>query len=242
MNLLAIETSTTACSAALMTAIRRTGARVDSGSVEVRERFEIAPRRHAELILPMVESLLADAGLRPASLDAVAFARGPGAFTGLRIAAGVAQGIAFAADLPVVPVSTLAALAYGAMTGKDAERVLAGLDARMNEVYWGAYRRDRESGVSLQDEERVCPAQEVPVPPGSGWFGAGNAWDTYESALRARLGAALSDWERGWHPRARDVAWLGLCGYRNGEAVPPDSALPVYLRDRVAVKPTRRRS
>lgn len=232
MRLLAIETSTVACSAALLIA-RPDAAESTEG---IRERFEVAPQRHAELILPMVESLMAEAGVKAIDLDAVAFGRGPGAFTGLRIAAGVVQGIAFAADLPVVPVSTLAALAHGAVGAQGVERVLAGLDARMGEVYWAEYRRDAEQGVRLHGEERVCPPGEVPLPGGEDWYGAGSAWAGYEQELRARLGAAVSRWDGDRHPRASDVAQLGSYGYRRGEAVPPEAALPVYLRDQVAKK------
>src|SRR3569833_3307602 len=128
MKLLAIDTATEACSAALY---------LDGA---VNKRYVLAPREHALLILPMIDELLRDANLSPLELDAVAFGRGPGAFTGLRIAAGVAQGIAYGADLPVVPVSSLAALAQGCYRERGVTRVLATIDARIGEVYWGAYR------------------------------------------------------------------------------------------------------
>jgi tRNA threonylcarbamoyladenosine biosynthesis protein TsaB len=127
MKLLALDTATEACSAAVW---------VDG---TVLERYELAPRRHAALILPMIEAVLAEANLSPLQLDAIAFGRGPGAFTGVRIAVGIAQGIAFAADLPVIPISTLAALALGAAQETGYSRIAAALDARMGEVYWGVY-------------------------------------------------------------------------------------------------------
>ncbi|MGB5065729.1 MAG: tRNA (adenosine(37)-N6)-threonylcarbamoyltransferase complex dimerization subunit type 1 TsaB, partial [Candidatus Competibacter sp.] len=143
MKLLALDTATDACSAAVW---------VDG---VVHERYELAPRRHAALILPMIEAVLAEAGLRPAQLDAVAFGRGPGAFTGVRIAVGIAQGIAFAADLPVVPVSTLAALALGVGRETGHARLAVALDARMSEVYWGTYVVTADD-AELLGEERVC--------------------------------------------------------------------------------------
>ena len=123
MKLLALDTATEACSAAVL------------ADGEVLERYELAPRRHAALILPMIESVLAEAGLEISQLDAIAVGRGPGAFTGVRIAIGIAQGIAFAADLPVALVSTLAALALGTARDTGATRIAAALDARMGEIY-----------------------------------------------------------------------------------------------------------
>ena len=125
MKILALDTSTEACSAALL---------IDT---EIHQRYEVAPREHGALILPMIETLLSEAGCAPTQLDALAFGRGPGAFVGVRIATGVAQGIAFAADLPVIPVSSLAAMAQSVEHGN----VYSAIDARMNEVYWGAYRK-----------------------------------------------------------------------------------------------------
>ena len=152
MKLLALDTATEACSAALL---------VDDAIIE---RYELAPRRHAALILPMIEAVLAEAGIGVAQLDALAFGCGPGAFTGLRIAAGVAQGIALAGGLPVVPVSTLAAIACHAVARYGVERVAAAIDARMGEVYWGTYRAARDGGVVLMGAERVCSPALATVP------------------------------------------------------------------------------
>lgn len=222
MKLLAIETSTVACSAALY------------DGVEVRERFEIAPREHAELLLPMIDTLLAEAGWARTQIEVVAFGRGPGAFTGLRIAASVAQGIALGLAVPVVPVSTLAALAHGAMRDGCGTRVLAAMDARMNEVYWGIYGDDDAGRPVLWGEERVCGAAAAPLPKCPGWFGAGDGWTAYGEVLRPRLGARLAGWDGGRYPHARDVAALAAPIYKEGGALPPEQALPVYLRDNVA--------
>lgn len=220
MRLLALDTSTDACSAALW---------LDG---ELRERFMLAPRGHADHILAMVESLLAEAGLRLKDLDALAFGRGPGAFTGVRIATGVVQGLAFGAGLPVVPVSSLAALAQPA----PADRVLAAIDARMDEVYWGVYQRDAGGIVRLVGDERVCPHQQAPVPEGTGWTGIGSGWDRYSTTLLTRLGQAVAGWKPDCYPHAIDVAVLGADRYRQGLAVAPGLALPVYLRDEVVRK------
>ncbi len=222
-TLLAIETSSAACSAALL---------IDT---VVTERYRLAPREHAELILRMVDELMGAAGLAPAELDAVAFARGPGAFTGVRIAASVAQGIAFGADRPVIPVSTLAALAQDAMDQHGADKVLAALDARMGEVYWGAYESGEDGLATPLGEERVCAPDQVPLPAeaGSRWWGAGSGWDAHGSALAARLGSWLSSTDPEAQPRARAVARLAAALWRRGECRAAEEALPVYLRDQV---------
>lgn len=225
LRLLAIETATEACSVALY----------QDGDVQ--ERFEIAPRRHAALVLPWVEALLADAGIAPAQLDAIAFGRGPGSFTGLRIAAGVTQGLAFAVDIPVVPVSTLVALAYGAHVASGKTNILAALDARMKEVYWGAYRFDDSTHATLVGEEYVRAPDAVPLPGNGEWFGAGSGWQSYGDILSARCGVPETDCLPDWLPHAADMAQLAAGLYLAGEAIPPEQAAPVYLRDNVADKP-----
>jgi tRNA threonylcarbamoyladenosine biosynthesis protein TsaB len=220
MKLLAFDTATEACTAAVW---------LDGN---VRERFELGTR-HAERLLPMVDELLAESGLTLAGLDAVAFGRGPGSFTGLRIGAGIAQGLAFGADLPVIPISSLAALAQGV----DGPRILAAFDARMQQVYWGAFVRGGDGLIGPADNERVCGPADVPLPEGQGWTGAGSGWDQYSEALRSRLGGRLSDWRPQTHPHARDLAVLAAAAFDRGRAVPAEQALPVYLRDNVAIKP-----
>ncbi len=221
MKLLALETATEACSAAVW---------VDGA---VLERYELAPRRHAALILPMVDSVLAEAGLEVAQLDAIAFGRGPGAFTGVRIAVGIAQGIAFAADLPVVPVSTLAVLALGAARETGHARIAAALDARMGEVYWGCYAASGADAEPL-GEERVGGPAAVAAPPGE-WFGAGSGWLAYGATLSGQL--AISGWLGECYPRAGDVARLAADPRRRGDWVDAERALPVYLRNQVVAKP-----
>lgn len=219
MKLLALDTATEACTAALW---------LDG---EVLERFE-SGGQHSERILPMVDALLAEAGLVPTQLDALAFGRGPGSFTGLRIGAGVVQGLAFGAGLPVVPVSSLAALAQG----QDAVKVLAAFDARMQQVYWGVYVRNARGLMEVQGAEGVSTPLLIPVPEGAGWHGAGPGWDAYHVDLRQRLGSSLTGWQPHCFPRARHVAELGAAALRAGHAVAPEEALPVYIRNDVAIR------
>jgi len=221
LRLLAIDTTEEHCSAALL---------VDGA---VASRCERAPRRHTELILPMMDGLLAEAGLGLGQLDALAFARGPGAFTGLRIASSVIQGAALGADLPVVPVSSLQVLAQGAQRRHAADRVLSALDARMGEVYWGAFARDAAGLMRGVIDETVCVPSEVPLPDTGTWVGAGSGWSSYVADLLRRCdvrpplhAAAFCE--------AHDVAWLAAVLLEEGAAVPAEQALPTYLRDQVA--------
>ncbi|HUO82066.1 MAG TPA: tRNA (adenosine(37)-N6)-threonylcarbamoyltransferase complex dimerization subunit type 1 TsaB [Gammaproteobacteria bacterium] len=221
MKLLAIDTATDACSAALL---------IDR---DLRERSVLAPREHARLILPMIESLLDEAGMALVALDALAFGRGPGSFTGLRIAAGIVQGLALGADLPVVAVSDLAALAQGAMRRHGWPAVLAALDARMGEVYWGGYVHDEAGWAVPATAEAVSPPQAVRAGRGPDWHGAGPGWAVHGPALAAALGREVPH-DAGCLPQASDVARLAVRDFARGAAVAADEALPVYLRDRVA--------
>ncbi len=191
--------------------------------------------QHSRMILPMVGDLLSEAGLSLRQLDALAFGRGPGLFTGLRIGTGVAQGLAFGADLPVVPVSSLAATAQG----QDAVKVLAAFDARMHQVYWGAFTKNEAGLVELQGEELVVDPNRVPVPHGEGWLGAGCGWDQYHEILRQRLGGGVSRWHPRVFPHACDIVTLALQLFEDGKFVSPEQAQPVYLRDEVAARRSR---
>ena len=222
-TLLAIETATPACSAALS---------VDG---EVTERYALAPRQHAALMLPMIESLLLEAGLTVRQLDAIAFGRGPGSFTGVRIAASLVQGIAFAADLPVVPVSTLAALALGGMHESRMTRVIAAMDARKSEVYHGCYTRTRGDLITLQGSESVCSPDAIPDYGQQDWVGVGSGWGAYGEVMMQRLGEQVVRLLPDLEPRAADVARLGLHEFNQGVRLNADEAVPVYLRNNVAV-------
>jgi tRNA threonylcarbamoyladenosine biosynthesis protein TsaB len=217
MKLLAFETATEACSVALW---------IDG---DVRERFEVAPRRHAELALPWAEALLADAGVAKSQLDAIAVGRGPGAFTGVRLAIAIAQGIALALDRPIVGVSTLAALAMQGQGG----RILAAIDARMGEVYLGAFER-RSDGMHLLGHELVAKPDSAAFPDGS-WSGVGTGFAAGEDALRHRLQGRLVWLDASALPHAADVARLGAAAFARGEALAAERVEPAYLRDNVAL-------
>lgn len=221
MNLLALETSTEGCSVALLA----------DGAVH--SRSEVAPRRHAELLLPMCEGVLADAGLRRSQLDAIAVGRGPGAFTGVRLAISAAQGIALALDIPVVPVSSLAALALEAPA--DAGSILAVIDARMGEIYAGVFRRGDDDLVHELAAETVGPADALQVPPGRRWDIVGTGWDTHADAIRSRLDAPPRSARGLCYPQATSIARLAAPRFASGHGLAPEQALPVYLRDKVAL-------
>ncbi len=223
MKILALETATEACSAAL---------NIDG---EIRARFEIAPRGHSALILPMLKSLLTEADISLQQVDALAFGRGPGAFTGVRIGVGVAQGVAFGADLPVLPISTLAALAQAT----DAMQVLAAIDARMDEVYWGVYRRAKNGLMRLQGEECVIAPDMAPAVNGGDWLGAGSGWGVYGDRLRVRHAGQMAGVAMDVLPHAAAVSRLAVAAFAAGEAVGAEQALPVYLRDTVTWKKIR---
>jgi len=224
MKLLAIDTTEAACSAALL---------IDN---QISERFDVVPRRHSELILPMIDGLLNEAGIKPTDLDALAFARGPGSFTGVRIATAVAQGIATATGVPVVAVSSLLALAQGCVREQQQDKVLAGFDARMNEVYWAACDVDDQGLARLVDEEQVCAPDAVPLPSGDGWLAVGSAWEGYPDALHVRLQGHIKEVDAEAMVHAQDVAQLAAREFAAGRAVSAEHALPVYLRDQVAKK------
>jgi tRNA threonylcarbamoyladenosine biosynthesis protein TsaB len=221
LRVLAIDTSTEACSAALLWS-----------DGEVRQRFVVTERGHADLILPMIDELLVEAGCRLKDLDGLAFGRGPGGFTGLRIAAGVIQGLAYGAGLRVAPVSSLAAVAF--LTSSPSPGVLVCNDARMNEVYWGCFRFDPDDpGVPIVlAPEAVGPEDRVQPVPAVTHF-AGNGIARYP-ALQDRLESAGLSYHPGVYPRADAIARLGERMLQRGDGVEAAEALPVYIRDDVA--------
>ncbi len=219
MNLLAIETATEACSVAIW---------VDG---QVRERFEIAPRRHTELVLPWAEALLAEAGIKRAQLDAIAVGRGPGAFTGVRLAIGIAQGIALALNRPVIAVSSLAALALRA---NAPGRCLAAIDARMGEVYLGAFECDADGARALAPEAVIKP-ELAQIPEGNGWHAVGTGFAAVDGALQLRLQGRLLGLDASALPHAGDVVRLAAQAFARGEGQAPERIEPAYLRNDVAL-------
>lgn len=229
MKILALDAATEACSAALY------------HDGEVRERFEIAPRRHAELLLPMARDLLAGGGWQLKDLDAFAFGRGPGAFTGVRIAVGLIQGLAYGAGLPVAPVSDLAAQALRCAREQGAGKVLCLQDARMGEIYWAAFDCRNPALPAALGPERVSEPSALPVADfDAEWHGAGNGWVAHETAL-ASLAARLRGVGDVTHPHAGDIARLAAGMVERGETVDAIAATPSYVRDEVARKPEQRR-
>ncbi len=213
MNLLALETSTRHLSVALWR----------DGAVSVRGAESVTGG--SALVLPWVDELLAAAGIAMADIDAVAFGAGPGSFTGLRLACGVAQGLACGLDRPALGVSTLAALALAS----GEARVFACLDARMNEVYYAAYEVKGTTVDEIQ-APRVAPPEMVALPPGAGWVGCGDGYASYAAALPApsRLRADV-------HPTAAAIAELAAPRLAHGEGVDAALAMPLYVRDKVAL-------
>ena len=224
MKLLAVETATEACSAALY---------IDG---EITERFSLTANEHTKLILPMIDTLMSEAGLLPQQLDALAFGCGPGSFTGVRIATGVIQGIAFGADLPVVPISTLAAIAQDYFDSNDnmeQHTAFTAMDARMGEIFWGIYNRNEQGYATLIGKEVVTLADDIVFPDLTG-IGLGSGWGVYEEKLMLRLAGKVKHYEVDIRPRARAIARLGARGFELGLAVEVELAMPVYLRDKVA--------
>ncbi|MEI8299343.1 MAG: tRNA (adenosine(37)-N6)-threonylcarbamoyltransferase complex dimerization subunit type 1 TsaB [Pseudomonadota bacterium] len=233
MKLLAIDTATEALSVALL------------HDGEVDGRFEVIGRGHAERLLPMVDEMLAAAGWSLASLDAIAFGRGPGAFTGVRIAVSVAQGLAFGAGLPLIPVSDLAALGLQALLqarteGHAATAALACLDARMAEVYAAVVRRRADGGVDLLSEQLLRPelvSLDV-LDGGETAVGAGHGFSAHVSMAPA-LGSRLVATYPSLLPRAHEIARLAALEFAAGRVVAAEEGQPVYLRDDVATRSTR---
>ncbi|MGI9229008.1 MAG: tRNA (adenosine(37)-N6)-threonylcarbamoyltransferase complex dimerization subunit type 1 TsaB [Gammaproteobacteria bacterium] len=219
MKILALDTSAEACSAALL------------HDEQISDRSEIAPRRHAELILPMIDELLTQAGLRLTQLDAIAFGRGPGAFTGVRIAAGVTQGLAYATDLPVIAVSSLAALAQSA-SGEDSDSIFAAMDARLGEIYYCQYQL-ADGYVRPLSAEAVAKPEQVEPDTGGTIFGIGSGWDTYHDILQDKCRGQLSGCEPQAFPLAVHLVRLAVPEYQQGNLQAPQAAVPVYLRNKV---------
>lgn len=223
MKILAIETATEACSAALL---------IDNDLIS---RFKVAPREHGELILPMVDELLSEAGLSLNSLDGLAFGRGPGSFTGVRMATGVIQGLAYGAQLPVAAVSTLHALASQAELSETTETVYAALDARMGEVYWAEYQVKDKQLIAVGNEAVIAPDKVVSSSSNRA-VAIGHGWSSYGDILAKQVSASIEKVEADKLPRAIEVVRLAKEMLIKGDIVSAENALPVYLRDNVAKK------
>ena len=214
MKILAIDTTTQVCSAALMC------------GDEIAAEEQNAPMQHTKLILPMIDGLLAKAGCKLADLDGLALTIGPGSFTGLRIGAGVIQGLAYGADLPVAMISTLAVLAQGAYAKLGVSKILPSLDARMQQVYWGAYKINARGLAEMVIEDALSDPDKVCVPEGNDWIGVGSGWQVCAAELVSKV---YSD----HYPCAKDILPLAQDKFAQGDLVSATEVAPVYLREAV---------
>ncbi len=237
MKLLALDTSTDACSVALCI------------NDEVQVDHRIAPQKHAQLLLPMIDRMLSDAGLKATDLDGIAFGCGPGSFTGVRIAAATTQGIAFGADIGVIPISSLQALAQGASRTHQATHTIACIDARMSEVYWGAYVIDEAGYAQTHIPDSMCPPADLVLPSDDKkqmWSLLGTGADEYIDEIKTSIASKGLTFEElvqhvpdAW-PNAQDVLRVASPLVLTGNLKSADEALPIYLRNRVALTEAQR--
>lgn len=222
MKLLAIDTATEACSVALMQ------------DKQVISQFDVCPQQHSQRLLPMVDEVLAEAGLTLKQLDALVFGRGPGSFTGVRIATGMIQGLALGTGLPVVGISTLAAMAQQLIETQNAQRVVAATDARMDEVYFGRFVN--QNGLAVAEaEEVVCGPADAASQASDGFIPAGTGWAAYKplTSLLNSYGVPLPEV---LYPAARYMLSLAVPVVASGQAKDVLDIEPVYLRDKVTWK------
>ena len=221
MKLLAIDTSSDACSVALL------------DGDDVSEQHRIEPRAHTRILLPMIRELMAAGALKPKDLDAIVLGNGPGSFIGMRISASVAQGICFAADVPLVPVSSLAAVAAEIIEKDQAAKVLVAQDARMDEVYFAAFRRDRRGLPEPQGGEEIIAVSETREWRDSDWVAGGAGWKRYPQ-LAASFGQAIAGFSGITLPSARYLLGMGQRAVLDGLAIDAARLQPAYLRTKVA--------
>jgi len=223
MNILALDTCTEHCSVAL------------KHNAKLYSLTQPTQRGHSDLVLGMMDSLFSQSDSSITDIDALVFGRGPGSFTGVRVGVAVVQGIAFARDIPVVPVSTLASVAQQAIDQHNAARIAVAIDARMGEVYAAHFENQNGSAVLL-DEEQVCPPESLKPLDKQTWFGAGSGWREYEAVLKQEYAEYLVDINADLHPDAATMLTLANEQIEKGGLISADQALPVYLRNNVAKK------
>lgn len=224
MKLLAFDSSTDACSVALV---------VDGN---VSSRFELAPRRHTQLLLPMAHELMAEAATSLKQLDGVAFGHGPGSFTGIRITVGLVQGLAMGLDCPVHGISTLEALAARSMRLRKAKSVAVAMDARMNQVYWGQYQQGDDGKCREVARDQLLDPGDAPSLDRTQWHAAGTGWQSYAEKLTQATGLIPDNSTMELFPHAEDIALLALERACNGSGIKAAHIQPVYLRQQVAEK------
>lgn len=220
MKILAIDAATEACSVALQ---------IDQ---QVISRFEVAPQQHSQKLLPFVDEVLAEAGIKLNQLDAIAYGQGPGSFTGVRIGVSVTQGLAFACDLPVVGVSSLATMAQQAISQSNAQTVVSAIDARMAEVYFAVYQNN--NGLAeLVDKELVSKPDLLASQDLTNAIAVGTGWQTYKTILAEKFNSQESKIEL---PNAEFILPLAIQKIHNGEGKLAEFAQPNYVRDEVSWK------
>lgn len=224
MKILALETSTEFCSVAL------------SLDGKIVNKEILAERRHSEILLPMVHELLEEAALALQQLDGIVFGAGPGSFTGLRIACGVAQGLAYATNLPAIGISTLEAMAQQI----EGQKIIVALDARMGEIYHAAYQKAANFDWKVISPPTLCLPQHAPLVPGNGWIGCGSGFDVYHKELSALYSENLHQVHHKLHPQAEEIAQLALPKFTDGSTTDPANVTPVYIRNKVALKENER--
>lgn len=223
MKILAIDTATEACSAALL---------YDNA---ISERYQIAPQQHTQLILPMLQELLQEAGITLHQLDAIAFGRGPGSFTGLRIAHSVTQALAYAANLPVLPISNLLALAQTAakqLKTTTEHNLLCALDARMQEIYWACYQLKADQTLIEVTAETVSAPTKITLPITTKWIGVGSGFVSYPFIQQQFTDQPLQIMAD-CYPRASAIAKLAAQDFQQKKAIAATAAIPIYLRNQV---------
>jgi tRNA threonylcarbamoyladenosine biosynthesis protein TsaB len=227
MKLLAIDTSSNACSVAVQ---------VES---DIFEKHVVEPRAHTKILLPMITAVLNEANVTVAELDAVVLGNGPGSFIGMRIGASVAQGLAYGAGINIVPISSLAAVAAEAIVMHAmhaADKVVVAQDARMHEIYLGRYQAGTDGLPIAEVGEQICKVGEI-ADLESAYVAAGAGWQKYPqlAEMNEQRISVLSDFD---HPRAEYLLPLGVKAYQNGQMVAPEALVPAYLRMKVAEVPT----
>ncbi|PCJ31038.1 MAG: tRNA (adenosine(37)-N6)-threonylcarbamoyltransferase complex dimerization subunit type 1 TsaB [Gammaproteobacteria bacterium] len=223
MNILALDTCTEYCSTAL----------IFQG--QVYKKSEITSRGHSDLILGMMDDVFKQAGASISDVDALAFGRGPGSFTGVRVGVGVTQGIAFAREIPVIPISSLAAVAQHAADELNVEYIAVAMDARMGEVY-AAHFQCIEGIVRLLDDEQVCPPEKFKPVSKQSWVGVGTGWNVYNDILSQNFTDNLSSVHADYFPHSTSILKLATIEAEAGRLLPAEQAMPVYLRNNVAKK------
>ncbi len=229
-HILALDTATPACSVALLK---------DNG--ECVQEFALTAQRHSNVILNFVDLVLADSGITLNEVDAIAFGAGPGSFMGVRTAVGIAQGLAYASDIPVIPISTLRALAQSAFKKTKERCVIAGWDARLQSIYWGAYRMDDHNiaqsivADALEEHPDQMAWPDTLLEPNT--LAAGNAWVVYRDQISKSFQEKIGSVLEFCYPEASSVADIALVDYQKGQYQPPEVATPMYLRHHVAQLP-----